>query len=55
MRVCGLRGLHAFIMTTEDLDTLIARFVDNHHDKSQTKLLPIFLDNMQYQRGYVSL
>ena len=45
----GLRGLHAYIIMTEDLDNLIAHFVDMHHEKDGTNLLPIFLDNMQYK------
>ena len=44
----GLKGLHAFIIMTEDLDNLIANFVRKQNEKTQTKLLPIFLDNMQY-------
>lgn len=48
MRMYGLSGLHAYIIMTEDLDNLIARFVDKQYEKTQTKLLPIFLDNMQY-------
>ena len=51
MRAYGLRGLHSYICMTEDLDNLIARFVDKNHDRTQVKLLPIFLENMQYKDG----
>jgi len=51
LRVYGLRGLHAYILMTEDLDNLIAHYVGSSNTQANAtkyNLIEIFLDNMQY-------
>lgn len=56
MRIWGLRGLHTYITSVEDLDTFVAKYVDINNTTMQNKpqVLPTILTNMVEFKEYVS-